>query len=58
MNRRSGLKTDLEFRFGVNDLEVPDLNFAIAEPPKKEIKKIIIIKKNKKRSKKIHTELF
>jgi hypothetical protein len=55
---KKGLKTKLEFRFGVNDLEVPDLNFMVADPPKKEVKKIRIIKKEKKRSKKISTELF
>jgi len=54
---KKGLKTDLEFRFGVND-DLPDLNFVIKDPPEKVKEKIIIVKKNKKKSKKINSELF
>jgi hypothetical protein len=58
MNKRTGLRTKLEFRFGASDLEVPNMDFIMNDPPQKKKKEIRIIKKTRKNSKKTGSELF
>ncbi|HRT03199.1 MAG TPA: hypothetical protein P5513_04610 [Candidatus Diapherotrites archaeon] len=49
---KKGLKTELKFKFRTDDLEIPNLNFTIQDPPEKERVSIKIIKKKKKSNKK------
>lgn len=55
--KNKGLKTKLEFRFNVDELEIPDMNFESVEPEKKDETKIRTVSKKKKRDQK-HKELF
>lgn len=53
------LKTKLEFRFNVNEIDAdfPDMNF-IMEDPKEYIKKIKVLKKPEKNKKSSTKKLF
>lgn len=51
------LKTKLDFRFDVEDT-LPDLNFLTSDPKEKRDERIIILKKNKRKTKKTNSELF
>jgi hypothetical protein len=46
---KKGLKTKLDFRFDVDDMEIPELNFVSDDPKPRETEKIKIVSKKKKR---------
>ena len=53
-----GLRTKLKFRFGVDDLEIPEMTFESDEPKEKEGENIQVIKKPRKSRKKSNEKLF
>ena len=53
-----GLRTKLNFRFGVDDIEIPEMNFESDEPKEKESTEIQTYKKKKRSSKKSSEKLF
>lgn len=57
MDKEPKLKTKLEFRFNIEDLVVPEMDF-IVEDPVEEIPKDIKILERKKRSDKKTKKLF
>jgi len=54
---KKGLKTKLDFKFDVDDIEIPELNFESDDPKPKEETKIKTVSKKKKRDSK-QKELF
>ena len=53
-----GLRTKLKFRFGIDDLEIPEMNFESEEPEEKEGKDIKVVKKPRRSRKKSSEKLF
>lgn len=53
-----GLRTKLNFRFGIDDLEIPEMNFESEEPKEKESTEIQTYKKKRRSSKKSSEKLF
>jgi hypothetical protein len=53
---KKGLKTKLDFRFNVDDIEIPEMNFESDDPTTKEETQIKTVSKKKKDNK--QKELF
>ena len=53
-----GLRTKLKFRFGIDDLEIPEMTFESEEPDEKEGEDIQVIKKSRRSDKKSSEKLF
>ena len=53
-----GLRTKLKFRFGVDDLEIPEMTFESDEPKEKEGGNIQVVKKPRRSRKKSSEKLF
>ena len=57
MEKEPKLKTKLDFKFNIDDLEIPVLDF-LSEDPAEKTDEIRIIKKRRKTRKKSTTKLF
>jgi len=49
---KKGLKTKLDFKFDVDDIEIPEMNFESEDPKPKEETKIKTVSKKKKKDNK------
>ncbi len=58
MDKEPKLKTKLEFKFNIDDLEVPEMDFIVEDPIGEVPKNIKILEKKKRSNKKTTKKLF